>query len=169
MTRSGVTLKDDTVGEVRGGPERIVMPKIAIKRLDLFLLGIVGLLFPIYPAIVFQQQIHHRMIIWRIGFISLANFFLVLLFFNKVVLKLKSNNVRKYLDEHYTENELEGLIKNYPEYKEFKLPPIFTKDATSKDERIRAYEKTSLNNIVYLLSGLVLYSIILVLLFFFLI
>jgi hypothetical protein len=126
-----------------------------LRKIELILVSLLGVIFPIYPTILLCEIRHGNISIWRITLVSLINACLMP-FFAVIALRLSVDfDIRQYLDAHYNKEEQQSIIKNYRRYKSklFQNNPLFTADALITDSNLRKYEKSTFKMMGKLLVG----------------
>jgi len=145
------------------------MKKLSIR--EIFLIIILGILFPVYPAVSIMEIRHGEVSVIKLLLLILLNSLLLTLFIKKTLALKISNSVgdiKDYLDSRYSTEEQKIIIKNYRRYKStfFQNLPLFTTAAQIADPKLRQYRNESFKLIGAVLLYTFFYLILLLFLFF---
>ncbi len=137
------------------------------KRETYLIFGL-GLVYPIYPAILLDQTRNGHISILRVSIISLANAFLLYYLANKGFNLKIAFDIDGYLSSRYSEDEQKRIVVNYGRYKSrfFQNTPLFTLESLRRDPNLRTYLKESFRAMFKLIVGGLVYAALLFLLFY---
>lgn len=142
---------------------------MAGKR-NMLLIGAVGGLFPIYPAILLQQVRGGNVSIARVAAISVLSG-LVVFVFARGAAKLNAGvDIEDHLRSNYSEAEQRKMIHNYDRYKSrfWSQTPLFSTEAKKLDPVICRYQKGLYLMMLKMTGGFLCFAAILSALLYFL-
>ena len=139
-----------------------------LRRNELLLIYLLGVIYPLYPAMLLDEIRHGKPSITRVLIILIANTGLLVYFVKKAFSYKINFDIDAYLSQRYSETDQKNIVINYGRYKNklFGNTPLFTTEALEKDSNLRIYKREALKGVLNLWAGALCYLGALSLLFY---